>query len=120
MRTICSVLGMIVLLSACGNPDVSSYGSVGETAESLERRRAFNNAIVGHTLRGEGVDVTVAEGGALVGTHLGVPFVGSWEYRRGLFCTSMRSEDVRRAMDRRCYRAASDGRTVTLVQTSES
>ncbi|PWR01750.1 hypothetical protein DKT77_16705 [Meridianimarinicoccus roseus] len=106
---------MISSLPACSAPDVASDGSVGETADSLERRRAFNAAIVGHTLRGDGVDVTVAEDGALVGTHLGVPFVGSWEYRRGLFCTSLRSEDVRRAADRRCYRAATDGRSVTLV-----
>lgn len=119
MRFYCSVLGMIALLSACGDPDIASDGSAGETAESLERRRAFNSAIVGHTLRGEGVDVTVAEGGTLVGTHLGVPFVGSWEYRRGLFCTSMRSQNVRKAADRRCYRAASDGRTVTLAPTYE-
>lgn len=119
MRSILIVLGMIWPLLACSGPEIASDGSVGETTDSLERRRAFNKSIVGHTLRGDGVEVTVAEDGALVGTHLGVPFVGSWEYRGGLVCTSLSSRNVRRAADRRCYYAATDGRSVTLVPVAE-
>ena len=73
MRSGLVVFGAIWLLSACAAPEVASDGSVGELTDSLERRRAFEDAIVGHTLRGEGVDVTVAQDGALVGiTHKGV------------------------------------------------
>lgn len=107
----------IWLLSACASPQFSSVDPVRDDADSLERRRAFDAAIVGHRLQGDGVDLTVLEDGALVGTHLGVPFVGSWEYRRGLFCTSLSGDKVREAADRTCYRAAVDGRQVTLVPT---
>lgn len=109
--------GTIWLLSACASPQFSSVDPVRDDADSLERRRAFESAIVGHTLQGDGVDVTVLDGGALVGTHLGAPFVGAWEYRRGLFCTSLSGERIRDAVDRACYRAAVDGRQVTLVPT---
>lgn len=109
--------GTIWLLSACTAPQFSSIDPVRDDAEGLERRRAFEAAIVGHTLQGDGVDVTVLDDGALVGTHLGVPFVGSWEYRQGLFCTSLSGDRVRDAVDRTCYRAAVDGRQITLVPT---
>ncbi len=115
MRNVFTVLSMIWLLSACASPDFASTDAVRDDADSLERRRAFERAVVGHNLQGDGVDVTVLEGGALVGTHLGVPFVGAWEYRRGEFCTSLAGDDVRDAPDRACYRAAVDGRQVTLV-----
>jgi hypothetical protein len=115
MRKMSTLLITIWLLSACAAPEVSSTGSVRDDADSLERRRAFERAVVGHNLQGDGVDVTVLEGGSLVGTHLGVPFVGAWEYRRGVFCTSLSGDDVRDASDRMCYRAAIDGRLVTLV-----
>jgi hypothetical protein len=110
-----TVLSMIWLLSACASPELASTDTLRDDADSLERRRAFERAVVGQNLRGEGVDVTVLDGGTLVGTHLGVPFVGSWEYRRGLFCTSLSGADVSKASDRTCYRAAVDGRAVTLV-----
>lgn len=115
MRKQFTVLSMIWLLSACAAAQRASTDVVRDDADTLERRRAFERAVVGQNLRGDGVDVTVLKGGALVGTHLGVPFVGSWEYRRGLFCTSLAGDDVRTAQDRACYRAAVDGREVTLA-----
>lgn len=115
MRNLFSVLSMIWLLSACTSPEVASTDAVQDDAAGLERRRAFERAVVGQKLKGDGVDVTVLDGGALVGTRLGVPFVGAWEYRRGVFCTSLSGADVRTAPDRSCYRAAVDGRKVTLV-----
>ena len=118
MRWFLLCISTIWLLSACASQQFSSVDPVRDDADSLERRRAFESAIVGHTLQGDGVDVTVLDGGALVGTHLGVPFVGSWEYRRGLFCTSLSGDRVRDAGDRTCYRAAVDGRQITLVPTA--
>jgi len=115
MRNVFTVLIMIWLLSACSSAEFASTGAVRDDAVGLERRRAFERAVVGQKLQGDGVDVTVLEGGALVGTHLGVPFVGAWEYRRGMFCTSLGGGNVRTAPDRSCYRAAVDGRAVTLV-----
>jgi len=120
MARMFTTFGMIWLLSACASPELSTTDAVRGNAEDLERRRAFERAVVGHRLQGDGVDVTVLDGGALVGTHLGVPFVGAWEYRRGLFCTSLAGEPVRDAADRACYRAAVDGRRVTLVPIIES
>ncbi len=117
MRRYFLSFGTIWLLSACAAQQFSSDDPVRDDADSLDRRRAFDAAIVGHTLQGDGVDVTVLDDGALVGTHLGVPFVGSWEYRRGLFCTSLAGDRVRDASDRTCYRAAVDGRQITLVPT---
>jgi hypothetical protein len=119
MRLLFSVLCMIILLSACGQDRVASDDPQRDAAQALDRKRDFEKAIVGKSFRGEGVDVTVAEGGALVGTHLGQPFVGSWEYRRGLVCTSLSSVDVRKAADRTCYRAAIDRREVILVPVVE-
>ena len=119
MRLFFRVLGIVTLLSACGPERFASDDQERDTAEALDRKRDFEDAIVGKSFRGEGVDVTVTEGGALVGTHLGYPFVGSWEYRRGLLCTSLSSAEVRKAVDRRCYRAAIDGREVVLVPMAE-
>lgn len=117
MRRIFLGFSTIWLLSACAAPPFSSVDPIRDDADSLDRRRAFETAIVGQTLQGDGVDVTVLDDGALVGTHLGVPFVGSWEYRRGLFCTSLTGDRVDEAPDRTCYRAAVDGRQITLVPT---
>jgi len=114
MARLFTTLGMIGLLSACGAPDLSSTDAVRGDADSLERRRAFESAVVGQLFQGDGAEVTVLEGGTLVGTHLGVPFVGTWEYRGGLFCTSMSGARVRDAPDKACYRAAVKGRRVTL------
>lgn len=115
MRLFVWVFCMIALLSACASPSRDSDDSRLGTIAVLERRKAFEEAIVGHTLRGDGIEITIAEGGALVGTSLGQPFVGSWEYRRGLLCTSLLDDDVRDAYDRRCYRAALDGQGIILV-----
>jgi hypothetical protein len=54
-----------------------------------------------------------------VGEHLGVPFVGSWEYRRGRMCVSMTEDDPGGAADRQCFRAAISGREVTLVPVAD-
>lgn len=120
MARMFTALGTIWLLSACAAPELASTDAVRDDADGLERRRTFERAVVGHRLQGDGVDVTVLRDGALVGTHLGVPFVGAWEYRRGLFCTSLTGNAVRDASDRTCYRAAVDGRRVTLAPITDS
>ena len=112
------------LLSACGGPRAPETFSSEETRlyaeEAIDRRRDFRRAIEGQTLRGDGVDVTVLPDGVLVGTALGRPFVGSWRYRRGTLCTSLSEPDPRRAADRQCYRAAVNGREVTLVPVADT
>ncbi len=118
------VLLAAALVAGCGGmPRAPEQASSIETQlyarETIERRRAFEEAVVGHELRGNGIEVTVAPNGALIGTSLGVPFVGSWEFRRELFCTSLTSQDVRRADDRQCFRVAIAGRELTLVPTTE-
>lgn len=107
------------LLSACArNVPPETYAAT-ETRlyadQVIDGRRDFRRAIVGHKLRGGGVDLTVLPDGVLVGTNLGVPFVGSWEYRRDTLCTSLTEPRPRRAADRRCFRVAVNGREVTLV-----
>lgn len=113
---LCSVCAV---LSACSDdpyrPDSLDADATRLYSRSdLDRRKEFEEAVVGHELRGDGVEVTVAPDGALIGTHLGKPFLGSWEYRRGQFCVSMTTDNPRRAPDRRCFRAAINGREVIL------
>lgn len=115
MRYVIALLG----LAACGSggapPDsFSATSTLASDADVIDSKKEFENAVVGHQLRGDGVDVVVAPGGLLVGTQFGTPFSGTWEYRRGLFCHSLTGE-VRRAKDRKCFRAAVIGRTVHLV-----
>lgn len=118
------VCALLPLLAACGGGDgpPERFGSE-ETRlfaqEVIDGRRGFEDAIVGQTLRGDGVEVTVLPDGVLVGTALGRPFVGSWEHRRGVLCTSLSEPSPRRADDRRCYRAAVDGRAVTLAPLAD-
>ena len=111
---LCIGLCVLGLAAACGRQEVRSDGVALSEADAIAARRDFNSAVVGQNLRGQGFDLTVAEGGVLIGTHLGQPFVGSWEFRRGVFCTSLRGESVREASDRACYRVVTDGREVTF------
>jgi len=107
------------LLAACsgdrGGEPVASTETRLFSRDGIDNRSDFEDAVVGHELQGENVDVTVAPDGQLVGTFMGSPFVGGWEYRRGLFCISMTQRDVRRAPDRQCFQAAVSGREVILV-----
>ncbi|WP_193139301.1 hypothetical protein [Meridianimarinicoccus sp. MJW13] len=109
-------------LSACGPADpvvLSSDAPVQPGHQELDRGKAFRKAVVGYQLRGDGVDVTVEPDGLLVGTYLGKPFVGSWDYRRGRFCASLQEADLRRAADRRCFRVVTLGRRVILHPVAE-
>ena len=109
-----------VLLAGCGSnalrpPEEASATAVQMNAtDHLDGKREFRRAVVGQRLRGDGIDVTVVEDGALVGRQFGQPFVGSWEYVNGAFCTSLRQNDVRNAKDRRCYNAAIHGNEILL------
>lgn len=107
------------LLAACsgdrGGEPVAATETRLYSRDRLDSRSDFEEAVVGHELQGKNVDVTLAPDGQLVGTFMGSPFVGSWEYRRGLFCISMTQPDVRRAADRQCFQAAVAGREVILV-----
>ena len=117
MRSVAIVVLLSAALSACGSDErepVDAEATRLYSREELDSRREFEEAVVGQELRGDGVEVTVAPGGALIGTHLGNPFLGSWEYRRGLFCVSLTSDNPRKAADRRCFRAAVHGREVIL------
>lgn len=120
-----AAIAALSTLAACGgDPRAPDEAASTETQlyerELIERRRQFREAIVGHKLRGNGFEVTVAPNGALIGTSLGEPFVGSWEYRRDQFCVSLTSQRVRRADDRQCFHAAINGREVILVPVAPS
>lgn len=123
MRTAARLVWLAMLPAACGGGIDRGPVAATETRlyarEGLDSRSDFETAVVGHELRGEGVDVTIAPDGRLIGTHLGRPFVGSWEYRRGLFCISMSQAEVRRADDRMCFQAAVSGREVILVPAQD-
>jgi len=114
-----------VLLSACGRPDspperVAATESRLYMGRTIDTRRAFEEALVGQALHGDGVEVTVAPNGRLVGQRLGRPFVGSWEYSDETLCVSLTSPDIRRADDRRCFHAALLGDDVILVPAEAS
>jgi len=112
-RALCAML----VLAACGSPPPPDSFATTDTrlydSTAIETRRAFEEAIVGHSLRGEGVDVVVAPGGVLIGQHYGNPISGAWVFRRGEFCYAL--DDRVRRSSRRCYRVALVGRTVHLV-----
>lgn len=116
---------MLVLLAACAAdparpPEPAPADSIElSNARALESRRAFEAALVGQRLKGDGFEVTVAENGLLIGRRYGQPFAGTWEFRKGVFCHSLSGQTVKRASDRRCLRTAIDGRTVHLVPTQD-
>ena len=116
---------ILLLLAGCAGETVRTPAPAPadavevSSAQALESRRAFESAIVGQRLAGDGVEVTVAENGLLIGRRFGQPFAGTWEFRKGVFCHSLSGEAVKRASDRRCLRAAVDGRTVHLVPTED-
>ncbi len=103
-------LALILLLAGCsgGMPQPPARAAATDVEMNaiglVETAGDFRRAIVGQTLRGNGTEVVIARGGALVGTRAGRPFAGTWEFTRGLFCHSMTGE-VRRAEDRTCARA---------------
>ena len=118
MNVACRLGVVCILLSACGGtphrPEkVASVETRLYSREVVDSRREFQDAIVGHELRGDGVDVTVGPDGTLVGTYFDQPFLGGWDYRDGLLCVSMSQVEVRRAEDRRCFHAAVAGRSVS-------
>lgn len=108
-------------LAACGSTALRPPERVASddhqlyATDLIDSSREFEDEVVGHRLRGEGMDLTVAPDGVLVGRMLGVPFVGSWDYRKGILCTSLTEPNVKRARDRTCFRAAVHGREVLLV-----
>lgn len=113
-------LFLIAGLAGCGGPglppppeNLATTDTILGDSVALESRRAFEEAVVGHRLRGEGVDVVVAPGGVLVGTQFGTPFNGAWVYRGGEFCYALADRVTRR--NAQCFRAALVGRTVHLV-----
>lgn len=110
----CMLCAVLPACSSGDRPEFSSESSALSDADELARRKAFEEAVVGHKLRGDGVDVSVEPDGVLVGTYLGKPFVGSWAFRRGIFCASMTAADIRKADDTRCFRAVTSGRTLIL------
>lgn len=113
------ILFLLLLLAACGADEPEKPTSFSTTDSRLglddpvERRRQFEELVVGHELRGEGVDVVVAEGGVLVGQQYGRPFSGAWVFRSGEFCYAM-AERVTRS-NARCFRTALIGDDLHLV-----
>ncbi|MFV0244787.1 MAG: hypothetical protein ACK5IB_07190 [Qingshengfaniella sp.] len=109
---------LLFLLAACGprGPHVpetlSSVATITGDSVALESRQQFEQAIIGHNLRGDGVDVVVAEGGMLIGRQQGRPFTGSWTFDKGRFCYALADQVTRR--NARCFRAAVLGREVHL------
>ena len=113
-----------LLLAACAAPEPEppeSFTTVDTQlydSEVLETRKAFVDTIVGHRLRGDGVDVTVARDGLLIGTQFGKPFSGQWTFRDRKFCYSLTGHPWT-AKDRKCFRAALLGREVHLVPLTQ-
>ena len=120
MSVVIRLCVVFALLSACsGTPRPPERYPAVETQlysrQVIDTRGRFEEAIVGHELQGDGVEVTVAPDGVLLGENLGRPFVGSWEYRRGEMCVSLTEDHPDGAADRQCFRTAISGREVTLV-----
>jgi len=122
MRPVLALI-LVAVLAACGGPGLPERPDSFATTDTmladsvaLDSRNRFEQAVVGHSLRGEGVDVVVAPGGVLVGTQYGRPFNGAWIYRRGRFCYALEDRVTRR--NARCFHAAVVGRTVHLVPVS--
>jgi hypothetical protein len=120
LLTVFAVLAVFAGLTGCGGPGLPERPDSFATTETilsdsvaLDSRNRFEQAVVGHQLRGEGVDVVVAPGGVLVGTQFGKPFSGAWIYRRGRFCYALEDKVTRR--NAKCFNAAVVGRTVYLV-----
>lgn len=115
---------VVALLAACSKePEPPQTFTTVDTqlnaSDVLQTRKAFEDAVVGHRLRGDGVDVVVARGGLLVGTQFGNPFTGNWTFRNKMFCYSLTGHPWT-SKDRRCLRAAVIGREVHLVPIPDS